>query len=100
LWKLRAPDYDKRNLPDFRKKYNIPFYNEVAHIINGETIVHRKVTVDCLVAMRWKIVEDNEEVLHSGTLEDTKDPILSHRAKKAWVTRKKNLKERAQKRGK
>ena len=100
-YKLRAPDFSKRNLPDFRRKYSIPFYNEVAHIINGETIVHKKVTKDCLMAMRWKLVEewkDGEIVPKASSpdkKEDVKDTILSQRAKKAWATRRKNLKEKA-----
>ena len=63
--KLKAPDWDKRHLPDYRKSYSIPFYQEVVHVRDGIAEVHNSAVAYALKCQGWK--EMTEESVEEAT---------------------------------
>ena len=102
---MKSPDYHLRDKPDFNRDYPIVFYQEIVHVKDGIARVQNRAVADGLRGMGWKEITEEElkeelsisqgkEKVVSGEERDV-DSKRSEAACKAWKTRKKNLRKRA-----
>lgn len=58
---LLAPDYDKRNLPDFNKNFSVPTYSEHVFVRNGVAECNTVTARDTLIGLGYKLVGQKDE---------------------------------------